>query len=485
MAVVSRRIGIQPTSAFSARLGELVRARGVGLEIIGLLAVLATVALTYTVRLGSVIVSDMDEGTYLYAGRLLTQGLVPYRDFLLAHPPLVSVLAAIWQSAAGPDIMSARFAYMALVLASAVPLYLLTREVGSSRLAGLLAVVSYTTGMLLLANMGRTIRLEPIMNAFLVAGAAAYLLRHNNRTLVFLAGVSLAAAVLVKLVAVVPIALLLAAEVLFWRRDRSMIERLTLLAAGAVVVLVPAGAWLLAQPHFVDDVIVSQLLRPGLPLATRAYFLWQDFTRYPLIPFALGAGVWWLIRSPDARTRSIALIAVGSTIALVALFRTFFGYYLVQVLPWLSILFACMFVAVAARVTRRWKVLTLGALVLLGVAAPVGYAEYYYRTARDHVSSPAQIVALLREGTGYIYTMYPSFALWSGRPMYPWYFQADALVPRLNGQLDDDAFVRAFAGSQALVLYEDELADYPRAQAYVKAHFQLAYDDSFYSLWVR
>ena len=33
-----------------------------------------------------------------------------------------------------------------------------------------LGISAYVTGMLLLANMGRTVRLEPLMNAFLIAG---------------------------------------------------------------------------------------------------------------------------------------------------------------------------------------------------------------------------------------------------------------------------------------------------------------------------
>ena len=48
------------------------------------------------VRLASVVISDMDARTYPYGGKLVTEGLVPYRDFLLAHPPFAVYVAAAW-----------------------------------------------------------------------------------------------------------------------------------------------------------------------------------------------------------------------------------------------------------------------------------------------------------------------------------------------------------------------------------------------------
>jgi 4-amino-4-deoxy-L-arabinose transferase-like glycosyltransferase len=454
-------------------------------EVLALMGLLTAVAVAFLYRLGSVVVSDMDEGTYLYAGKLVSQGLVPYRDFLLAHPPVLVLLAAAWQNVAGADIMSARLAYLGVVLVSTVPLYGLARQLAGSSLAGLCAVITYTTGMLLLANMGRTIRLEPIMNAFLVAAFGLYFLRPRGRMFGLVVGALMAAAVLVKLVAIVPVALLFIGELLLCARDRRFVGSWLTIIAGAVIVLAPAAGLLLTVPGFVEDVFVSQVARPGLPLSVRGYFVWQDVTRYPLIAIALLGAAWLLRRGTDTRVRSLAFVALGSTVVLVLAFRTFFGYYLVQALPWLAVIFAITCVNAARRASAAWRRPLAAGVLVLGVAIPFAYAEYYDRTARDHVSSPREIVSLLRQGTGYIYTMYPAFALWSGRAIYPWYYQADALVPRLTGALADSGFIEAFAGSDALVLYEGELAEYPSAAAYVRQHFTLAYGDPFYALWVK
>jgi hypothetical protein len=259
-------------------------------------------------------------------------------------------------------------------------------------------------------------------------------------------------------------------------------------ALGGAVVLIPVSALLLAQPHFIDDVLLSQIARPGLPWSLRGYYLVQDLVRFPAIPIALIAAAWLLVRGADARTRVVALVTLGGTLGLVFAFRTFFGYYLVQILPWLAVFFAIATCGVLRRLTHiRMSLILAGMVVVLGAVVPLAYEEFYFRTAREHVSSPAAIVPLLSADAdqGNIYSMYPSFALWSRRPEVPWYFAADSLIPRLNGQLSDAQFIQVFADSRAVVLTEGELIDYPQARAYVEDNFSASYQDAYYSLWVR
>jgi len=299
-------------------------------------------------------------------------------------------------------------------------------------------------------------------------------------------GALLAGAILVKLVAVVPVGFLFLADALWARPGRRFWRGWLATGAGAAAVLVPVGAVLLAQPGFVDDVLRSQIERPGLPLHTRLYFLRQSGVRFPVILVALAAAAWFVVRARDPRLRVVSLVGLGSTVTLVVVFRTFFGYYLVQVLPWLAAVFGVVAVATLRAVAGRWRpAILLAGVLALGGLAPVAYAEVYYRTARDHVAGPQAIVAQLEGDHGYLYSMYPSFAVWSHREPYPWPYAADSLIPRLTGQIGDEDFVRVFSGSQALVLWPDELADYPQARAYVEAHFRLAYQDPSWALWVR
>jgi hypothetical protein len=148
--------------------------------------------------------------------------------------------------------------------------------------------------------------------------------------------------------------------------------------------------------------------------------------------------------------------------------------------------FAVAIYPIVQRVVGRWTPTLVGAgALVLAIAIPALYGEVYYRTAHDHVSSPSQIVSILRDGNGYVYSMYPAFALWSGREPYPWHYATDSMIARISGRLGDDDFVQVFSGSQALVLWPNELATYERARAYVDRHFTIAYTDAYYTLWVR
>jgi hypothetical protein len=428
----------------------------------------------------------MDEGTYVYAGALIARGLMPYRDFMLAHPPLIAFLVAGWANAFGAAIVPLRLAYIATILGSTLPLYATVRRITSSHIAPFLSVVVYTSGMLLLANMGRTVRLEPLMNAFVIGGVACRFLRPRSWPWAAVMGILFACALLVKIIAVVPVGLLFLADVAWDRPLRGVAVRWLSASAAALALLGPALAWCFAQPLFAADVLLGQVHRPGIGLGARLHYLAQNFIRYPPVALGLAAAAALLAKRVDLRVKSVAAVALGSTIVLVFAFKTFFNYYIVQALPWIAVSFAIALDIVMVRALgRRWAPLAVASVLLLGLGAPLAYAEVYDRAGSFHVAGPRQILPLLRGRPGYLYSMYPAFALWSGRDIYPWYYRADSLVARINGWVGDGDFEKVFAGSTALVLFAGETDDYPAASRYVETHFNRAYADGDWSVWVR
>jgi hypothetical protein len=451
-----------------------------------LLAMLLAVFAAFQLHLGSVIISDMDEGTYVYAGQMIARGLVPYRDFLLAHPPLIALLAAGSSQLFGPDLMSVRAAYLLIVLASTIPLFLLLRSLQVTRPAALLALVTYTSGMLIVANMGRTVRLEPFANVFVIGAVALRMLRPRSTVAAFAMGALIGGSIFVKAVAIVPLAMLGLADVLWDRPWRGWVKRWLIAACGMALVAAPAAIWCLSQPHFVRDVLLGQVLRPRLDLASRLTFLSQNLVRFPPILIGLIAGAYFVFRARDPRIRTLGLIAFGGSVTVFFAFKTFFNYYIVQTLPWIACCFALACEAIASRWFERFRQpLLYAAVIILGAAAPLAYAEAYVRKGSFHVTGPQQIIRELRGDEGCLYSMYPAFGLWSGRRMCPWYYEADSLVPRINNWIGDRDFVRVFEGASALILYTAELKDYPRAEQYVQSHFRRTYADADWTLWER
>lgn len=450
-----------------------------------LVAVLVAMFVAFQWKLRSVIITDMDEGTYLYAGQLIADGLVPYRDFLIAHPPLVPLLAAGWFETVGTTLMSARVAYLVLVLASTVPLYALTRRIGS-HIAALIAIAAYMAGMLMLSNMGRTVRLEPAMNAFLIAAFAIRFLRPTSVPWTLVAGAALALGGFVKLNTVIPAGLLFIADFVWERPLAGVVRRWSLMTAGALLVLVPVLFWCFSQPHFARDVLESQVNRPRLGLELRGIYLMQNLRRFPPIALSLIAAAYFLLRSQDARLKILSFVTLGNAFLLVFAFRTFFSYYIVQVLPWIACLFSLVTDQVGARFLReRWRLASWVVVGTFAALAPIGYAEVYERHGATHVAGPQRILPLLEKRSGYLYSMYPAFALWSGRALYPWYHRADSLVGRINHWIGDDDFRKVFAGCSTLVLDVYELKEYPRARAFVEANFREEYRDDAWVVWQR
>jgi hypothetical protein len=351
---------------------ELVWTRA---EILTLLGVLLLVTGAYLVHLGAIVIGNADEGIYIYGGKLLIEGRFPYRDFFLGHPPLIVLFTGFMVWLVGPDIMAVRYAFIVVTVASMVPLYLVTRALARSPPAGLVAVGVYAAGLVLSANMGRVVRLEPLMNAFLIAAFACYVLQPRDLRCRFVMGILFVLAALVKFTAVVPAALLLVGDSLWSRLDRRGLARWAMTACGVAFVLLPAMTLLLSVPGFVDDVF-SQVGRPRMDLAARLPHFLTNVIVLPFIPFAFAAGAWFIFRWRDAPVRVISLVMLGSTPIVALAFKTYFHYYLILVLPWIAVIIAVAFDLVVRRLFRhRAAPLIVATALVLAGGVPAVSAE--------------------------------------------------------------------------------------------------------------
>ncbi len=443
-----------------------------------LLALLAALGAASLWRLGEMIVPDMDEGVYVYAGKLISEGSRPYRDFMLAHPPLVPYLAALAWVLGGGSLAFTRWFAIAVTLASCIPLYLLARRIAASAAAGLLAVCFYLVGLVWIAHLGRTVRLEPIQNALLIGGAAAWMLGTRRRS-AFLAGLLLAAAVSAKLTSVVPIGLLAGADLAWPSGGRADGGRRRSLVLGAMLLLGPLTAWCVAQDGFVQWVLRAQVGRPRETLADRSAAFFLALARFPLlVPGFLYAA--WQLRAPDSRRRSLAVVALGSGVAAVLIFHTFFRHYLALALPWLAILMGAWGASFQGGRARRWLV---PATVAAAFLSPIGFTELSFRRAPEHSSGAATVLPHLHAGRGYLLTSAPDFALVSGRTLLPWYFTVDNYLGRVTGRLTDAEFASAVSRAGTVVLYRGEAGRLPLTRTVLAEGFRKLPVDPHWEAW--
>ncbi len=292
-------------------------------------------------------VQAYDDGVYYSASDALLSGRMPYRDYVLLHPPGITVVlapfAALGRVFGDPAGLAAgRLAFMLVGTACAVLAWAVARRV--SPMAGLAAGLLYAVWQPA-AYAERTTLLEPLVNLGLL-GALALLPDGASRRRVALAGVVLGLAVAVKAWAIVPFAVL----VVWLLVRRGWRDSVAFTAAGAGAASVICLPFLVAAgPQLVREVVLDQLGRPnnGVSLVSRlasmesiqlspglaSDTLMRTSLAVALLAVVLVAVLAW--RVPATRLWA-ALLAAQS--AMLMLSPSYFGHYGTFVAPSIALL---------------------------------------------------------------------------------------------------------------------------------------------------
>jgi alpha-1,2-mannosyltransferase len=358
----------------------------VGVIPVGVIAVVALLARLVPVLRGGGLTGVLayDDGVYYSASDALLSGRMPYRDYVLLHPPGITVVlapfAALGRLAGDPVGMAAgRLAFMLVGTACAVLAWVIARRV--SPVAGLTAGLLYAVWQPA-AYAERTTLLEPLVNLGLL-GALALLPEGASRRRVALAGVVLGLVVAVKAWAIVPFAVLM----LWLLLRRGWRDAVAFTAAGAGAASVVCLPFLVAAgPQLVREVVLDQLGRPnnGVPLLGRL----ASIEGLQLSPGPVGAGLAQLSvavaavtlvlvamlawRRPATRLWAGLFAAQG---AMLMLSPSYFGHYGTFVAPSLALLAGAGTASLVA--WSRSRSVALGRLVpvagLVAVALLTGH----------------------------------------------------------------------------------------------------------------
>src|SRR5215510_4487104 len=220
-------------------------------------------------------INEYDEGTDFGSAIRLAHGALPYRDFIMVHPPGITLLmlsVALATKVIGTDYgLAVARVVTALASAAAVPLAgLLTRHRGLFAALVACGVLAIFPDSVLAA---RTVLLEPWLVLFCLLGALALFdgdqVASSTRRLL-LGGLLFGFAGAVKVWAILPVVVIL---VLTARRPRQA----ALYAAGvAIGFCAPVLPFALSAPAtFYRSVIVAQLFRNDIVRISQGYRLQQ------------------------------------------------------------------------------------------------------------------------------------------------------------------------------------------------------------------
>ncbi len=224
--------------------------------------------LAFAVRLASVLrsgglnaVLGYDDGVYFGASLGLTRGALPYRDFVLVHPPGIEVLMAPIAFTAhlvgdAGAFGIARLAMMCLGAVNALLIFAIAKRL--SLLAGLTAGLLYGAWYPLVW-VERTTYLEAFICLALLI--SLFLLRnpYESRRRLLIAGAFMGLAVSVKLWAIVPFAVIL----IWLMLSRAWRSALAYIGACAAVTFVIMAPFFLAAPTAMFRMIITAQIERG------------------------------------------------------------------------------------------------------------------------------------------------------------------------------------------------------------------------------
>ena len=247
-----------------SRAGMAIRDRRV-LALLGILALAAYLRLWNIHHLFNIL-HDFDEGAYSLGARFISQGYLPYQDFMLIHPPLYDfVLAAVYK-VFGYSFFHGRYLSIALSLACVVLIYLIGKKMYHAR-AGLAAAALFAVAPMVV-YLGRR-AVQEMLGVLFILGAVYFAIDFiggRRRRSLFFCGLAMGLALATKYLFVPAVAGIVVAIALlslgegFWQSLRALGRPALWLSYlcfavvfYAVLLILRWGLWLPIAVPFLDS----------------------------------------------------------------------------------------------------------------------------------------------------------------------------------------------------------------------------------------
>ncbi len=456
-----------------------------------------------------------DEGTYAYAAWRVSEGEVPYRDFLTSEMPVFLYWGGLIVRLFGRSFVPLRVASMLTTLFAGYLLYAVNRELFGYPVAFL------SLGLFLLQpdvfQSARFFRAEACLLLLELAGLYAFVLGEKRQRLGYtaLGSALFGLAILNKLFGALPLAgcfVYLLCTALRERRPVPRVLRQGLALGIPALLLVGAAALIFTAltPYFFTAVYEHHaMLGAGTPLVERtrrALELYRDYVGQQWLAVLLaGLGVGIVLRRQRALA-SLFVWQVPTALVFMALSRESYVRHLVYLAPTLVTLMAVAILESLGTVRRLLAarsplravslVVALASILLLGlVALRPWIARNASYAARKEDDTPA-FVALIQALTGpddVVVADYPGLNFMAGRRSTYWAAEMSGVGAR-SGQIRGAQLIDEIERENAaLVIINTSridpqmsmMVDYPSFRKYVQSHLALVDMVSWKWTWER
>jgi hypothetical protein len=421
--------------------------------------------------------STGDQGVYFYAGYLWSQGVIPYRDFFISHPPIQLLVPTLTILLTGVhlSILQLLPAFFG-ALSGVIILLLAWKPLGSLRaiLASGLFLLSYGTLLSTLYYTGQNLTLLLLLLAILL-----FLKRFK-----FSSGLVLGIAQSVGIHILFPF---IALSILQWRWGTQGLKKFLggfFLSAGILHIV----SSIVAGKNFWTMVYLYHLKKPDAPAALSSKFIVMSQMlqgHFLLVPLALlGCLFLW-----QERLLLVSGVMCITYLLYLSLISPIFPHYFAPLMPFLAILAAegtyrlfLFLKKLWIQGQRTWVCGGTTLLILLAISASSRTITFYSyeQRALAFESAPQVAERIQRELTPDAtlfgdFGVVPTVALLSGRRIAG--NQVDSSVMRFaSGLYDLPEIIQAIEEDHVkaiLTRKEKDIAYYPPFQEYLKTHYRL------------
>lgn len=430
-------------------------------------------------NLGQLVNVFTDEGVYLYSAKLLTDGLIPYKDFFLGQPFYILIVPAILLLFSVFNINIFHFLYTIWFFSIIFPLYFIIVKLTNNRLAAILALILFSTYQELVQWGTHQLDLrQTALPLLTIALFFIYVKPKLKIAAIFLAFFALSI-VTNLLLSIYLILLLMLGDFILGKKSIFKLlkeYRIFILIFGIITTLCYGILFLI--PGSFDNFILYQLNRPFLSYDTRLDWLRDGLiSNWPIFLFGfLGS----FIVNKNVKFLGIFNIIGGLTIVFVG--SNFYVHYLTILAVSLTISSAVA-ISYFAHVNLKFALVIL---IFLGIFQ-TSFDNLKYQLIDKKTPEFFTAISIIKKFPGPLFTFEPIYDLYSRKSLTFHYNVADMRYFRVMGtNLTEEQYINILNRTNTVLIEPFAKSMIPFSiQDYIKGNFNLVYLDTFQEIYTR
>ncbi|MGQ9683867.1 MAG: glycosyltransferase family 39 protein [Anaerolineae bacterium] len=429
-----------------------------------------------------------DEGRYAYAAWRISQGEVPYKDFLTPQMPVFLYLGGLAMRLFDHSLVAVRLLTTLAMLAAACLLYAVNKELFDPPVALLSAAIFLTDANIL--HNGRFFRSEAYMLVFALAGLYGFVLAEKRGHLryAWLAGVFFGLSIGSKLFGFLPLGACFLYLLYAWWRERRPFRHVlrSALALGIpalVITVAIAAIFTRLTPYFFTAIFEHHTMQHAeltlLQRARNALRLYRTSAAAQPLMAALTLGGVFLVLRHQKALPSWPVWHLPTVVSFVVLSRPLYQRHLTYLVPEAATLVALVVLWLWRRTTRLRAV-----AVILGVAVIVWSLRADFNSddvVQDDSAAPQAYIQQLSASDEQVICDHPVMNFVTRRRGTYWTAGMSGAAVQ-SGQIRGSALIDDIErGNVAVVVLRtlgqgsqmDDMVDYADFRRYLQTHFAL------------